>query len=198
MVVEDLPLVGGHVALDLLNTLEPRLPDGTERLPTPADLLVWARRTPVLPDADAAEVERAWAADPAAAAAALADVHRIRDLAGRALTHDTDALAALAARWAQAVARSTLEPASGAAAVLTVGTDPARRVADRLADAAVELLRSDLSRLKECPLPEGGCGWLFLDKSRNGSRRWCSMSDCGTQYKSRRLTARRRAGRTGS
>jgi predicted RNA-binding Zn ribbon-like protein len=197
--VEDLPLVGGHVALDLLNTVEPRLPDGTDRLPTPADLLAWARRTPVLPDADVAEVERAWAADPDAAGAALADVHRIRDLAGRAVTRDPDALAALGARWAEAVSRSVLQPATGdPAAVLTVGTDPARRIADRLADAAVDLLRSDLSRLKECPLPEGGCGWLFLDRSRNGSRRWCSMADCGTQYKSRRLTARRRAGRTES
>lgn len=195
----DVPLVGGHVALDLLNTLEPRLPDGTEHLTTPAAVLAWARRTPVLPDPDAAEVDRAWAADPAAAAAARADVLRIRDLTGRALTRDAGALAALAARWAQAVARATLEPADGPpVAVLTVGTDPAHRVADRLADAAVALLRSDLSRLKACPLDEGGCGWLFLDQSRNGSRRWCSMADCGTQYKSRRLTARRRAGRAAS
>jgi predicted RNA-binding Zn ribbon-like protein len=54
----------------------------------------------------------------------------------------------------------------------------------------------DLDRVRVCPLDEGGCGWVFLDRSRNGSRRWCAMADCGTQAKSRRLTARRRATRS--
>lgn len=42
--------------------------------------------------------------------------------------------------------------------------------------SAVELFTSgQLAEVKECP----ACGWLFLDKSRNGSRKWCSMSTCG-------------------
>lgn len=42
--------------------------------------------------------------------------------------------------------------------------------------SAVELFTSSqLTEVKECP----ACGWLFLDKSRNGSRKWCSMSTCG-------------------
>ncbi|WP_142687025.1 CGNR zinc finger domain-containing protein [Chitinophaga polysaccharea] len=42
--------------------------------------------------------------------------------------------------------------------------------------SAVELFTSSqLAEVKECP----ACGWLFLDKSRNGSRKWCSMSTCG-------------------
>ena len=52
--------------------------------------------------------------------------------------------------------------------------------------AAAELLTSDkLDRVRECPAPDG-CGWLFLDTSRNSSRRWCSMSDCGNLAKVRR------------
>jgi predicted RNA-binding Zn ribbon-like protein len=193
---DDLPLVGGHVALDMLNTLEPRLPDGLERLAAPTVLLNWARRTAVLSDADASAVARAWDADPPAADAALTDVHALRDTTSRALAGEPAALAALTARWASAMSRSALEPAAGGpGAVLSIGTDPALRIADRLADAAVDLLRSDLGRLKACPLDEGGCGWLFLDRSRNGSRRWCSMEDCGTHNKSRRLTERRRARR---
>jgi predicted RNA-binding Zn ribbon-like protein len=56
--------------------------------------------------------------------------------------------------------------------------------------AAVDLLRdaSRLRRLKLC----GQCRWLFLDHSRNRSRRWCSMSECGAQVKMRRYRARRR------
>jgi predicted RNA-binding Zn ribbon-like protein len=69
-------------------------------------------------------------------------------------------------------------------------------VPDRLAHAAVDLVRGlDVRQLKACPLDEGGCGWLFLDRSRNGSRRWCSMDDCGARAKARRLTARRRTNR---
>ena len=45
------------------------------------------------------------------------------------------------------------------------------------------------------PPEAGGCGWLFLDQSRNGSRRWCRMADCGSTAKARRLTERRRAAR---
>jgi predicted RNA-binding Zn ribbon-like protein len=45
-----------------------------------------------------------------------------------------------------------------------------------LVKSAVELLTTDKAdTIKECP----ACGWLFLDKSRNGSRKWCSMSTCG-------------------
>jgi predicted RNA-binding Zn ribbon-like protein len=77
-----------------------------------------------------------------------------------------------------------------------VGTDPARLVDDRLAYAAVEVTTAvDLRHLRSCPVADGGCGWLFLDRSRNGSRRWCAMGDCGTTAKARRLTARRRAAR---
>ncbi|MEQ9440472.1 MAG: CGNR zinc finger domain-containing protein [Cyclobacteriaceae bacterium] len=49
--------------------------------------------------------------------------------------------------------------------------------------SAHALLLSDLlGRVKECQ----ACGWLFLDKSKNGSRRWCNMQTCGSSAKSRR------------
>jgi len=41
-----------------------------------------------------------------------------------------------------------------------------------------------LDRVKRCANPE--CGWLFLDDSRAGRRRWCSMSACGNRAKARR------------
>jgi predicted RNA-binding Zn ribbon-like protein len=48
--------------------------------------------------------------------------------------------------------------------------------------AAIDLLMSsDLAHLKAC----GGCGWLFLDSSKNHSRKWCRMSDCGNVAKVR-------------
>lgn len=53
--------------------------------------------------------------------------------------------------------------------------------------SAIDLLvsKSDLERVKQC---EGDpCGWLFFDTSRNRSRRWCSMADCGNRAKARRF-----------
>ena len=61
--------------------------------------------------------------------------------------------------------------------------------------AAGELLRSkgDLARLRECG--SATCEWLFIDKSRNHTRRWCDMNDCGNRAKVRRFRARQRAPR---
>ena len=54
--------------------------------------------------------------------------------------------------------------------------------------AADLLTSSDLSRLRQC---EGNnCGWIFLDTSRNRSRRWCDMQDCGNRAKVRRFRQR--------
>jgi predicted RNA-binding Zn ribbon-like protein len=56
--------------------------------------------------------------------------------------------------------------------------------------AAGDLLASDESgRIREC----GGddCGWMYVDRSRNGLRRWCQMEVCGTKEKSRQRALRR-------
>ncbi|GCE27339.1 hypothetical protein KDA_28230 [Dictyobacter alpinus] len=51
------------------------------------------------------------------------------------------------------------------------------------------LLSPELRRVKECP--GDGCGWLFLDKSRNQSRRWCNGQDCGNRVRVRQHYQRR-------
>jgi len=57
--------------------------------------------------------------------------------------------------------------------------------------AAVELLGNEPSgRLKQCPGEH--CGWFFLDATKRGNRRWCSMSECGQDAKSVRRRARLR------
>jgi predicted RNA-binding Zn ribbon-like protein len=188
-------IVGGHVALELVNTVAPRVPGGTEYIGTPAELVAWARRIDLVADGEAAE----------AGETARRSVLEIREATYAVLTaavegRDAPAtdLRVLSEHWAGAAARSTLAAGGpdGPPARLVVGADPATRIQDRLAFAAADLVQTaDLARIRVCPLDEGGCGWLFLDRSRNGSRRWCAMADCGTQAKSRRLTARRRVTR---
>ena len=56
-------------------------------------------------------------------------------------------------------------------------------------DAAARLLTSpDCRRVRECK--ENTCRWLFLDRSKNHSRRWCNMQICGNRVKARRFYAR--------
>jgi predicted RNA-binding Zn ribbon-like protein len=58
--------------------------------------------------------------------------------------------------------------------------------------AAANLLASpDAARLRVCA--DAACGWFFVDRSRNGLRRWCSMADCGTKAKGRRRAAKQSA-----
>ncbi|MBN1859137.1 CGNR zinc finger domain-containing protein [Candidatus Bipolaricaulota bacterium] len=60
-----------------------------------------------------------------------------------------------------------------------------------LARSAADLLTSDeRDRVRRCAGPD--CGWLFVDISRNHSRRWCDMADCGNRAKARRSYARKR------
>jgi predicted RNA-binding Zn ribbon-like protein len=61
-----------------------------------------------------------------------------------------------------------------------------------IARSAAELLTgAQLARVKFCP--GHGCGWLFVDRTRNGRRRWCEMEVCGSRAKMQRYHQRRRS-----
>jgi predicted RNA-binding Zn ribbon-like protein len=179
--------------------------DPEEYLPDPAALLDWAGRAGVVDDGEAAVVGGAWQARPRAARAALTEVRELREALHAVILGaiglgpvSQPALDLVHGRWVAAAGRSrlVLRPGTVPPVGLAVGTVPELLIPDRLAEAAIELVRTaDPVRLRRCPTQEGGCGWLFYDRSRNGSRRWCRMADCGTEVKSRRLTERRRAAR---
>jgi predicted RNA-binding Zn ribbon-like protein len=210
---DELRIVGGHPALDLVNTVAPRVPGetgGRDYLPDPAELLAWSRRIGIIDPAEAEAVEAAWRSVPDLSSQALRATVEIREATYLALAPRAAEVGAVPAefeqgqgsaferlmlRWAAASARSILVPSDSGPGVaeLRIGTSPALTIPDRLVAAAVDLLRTvELRQLRACPVDEGGCGFLFLDRSRNGSRRWCSMDDCGTRAKIRKLSARRR------
>lgn len=71
--------------------------------------------------------------------------------------------------------------------------DPFERAIMLISLSATDLLTSPLvSRIRECA--DEGCGWIFIDHSKNRTRRWCSMSDCGNLAKARRFQERKRKG----
>lgn len=204
--IAELPLVAGHPAIDLVNTVTPRLPVPDEdHLSTPGDLLIWARRVGIAVEEELAAVAGAWGTSPGAAARALSAVKEIRGSLetvlswrlgfGTNIAEVEQTLDFLARQWASAAGRTTLVVGgdNGETAQLMTGTVPTLLVQDRVAMAVVDLLcHTDLSHLGMCDVEHGGCGWLFIDHSRNKTRKWCTMDDCGAQAKARRLTDRRR------
>jgi predicted RNA-binding Zn ribbon-like protein len=64
-------------------------------------------------------------------------------------------------------------------------TDPVARALMILAISAADVMSSVQDRVRMCANED--CGWIFIDRSRNQIRRWCSMSDCGNLAKARKF-----------
>jgi predicted RNA-binding Zn ribbon-like protein len=192
--------VGGDPALDLINTVDwtSRGPEH-ERLESFDQLTRWAEGAGVIDAAAGRRLRRLGEAHPRAAAAALALALQARDtlreLFGAIARGDsTDPELARFNRLLQEALRG-LEVAPAPAAGeggwgwrwRGEGSDP-RAVVWRVLWAAASLLRSvEIGRVRVCDSDD--CGWMFVDRSRNGLRRWCQMRTCGTMEKTRRRRA---------
>lgn len=206
-------LVGGRLCLDFANSVRrwPREgPDGPrdeadERLVGYADLLAWSGRVGALDEEAMVRLWREAERRPEDARAAHARAVRLRD-------------AVYAAGWSLAHGRaprpadlSVLESEAQAARARQRLTVRDRALSWRLAVderaldgplAAVALsadeyfTSGDLSRLHVCPGDD--CGWLFEDTTRNRSRQWCDMGDCGNLAKVRRFRSKESRKRPGA
>jgi predicted RNA-binding Zn ribbon-like protein len=206
--VEQIDLHGGRLCLDFANTAVWRLgPQPDETLVDYAALLAWSRRAGSLAPAEVEDLRRAADAQPGEAAAVVVRAIALREaihllfvaaILGRAPRPED--LAVLNAELAEAMARAAIQP-NGAG----FAWDWPPRAADAgradasltrplwpVARSAAELLTSpELGRVKRCP--GTNCGWLFLDTSKNASRRWCDMAVCGNRARVRAFAARKRA-----
>jgi hypothetical protein len=81
-----------------------------------------------------------------------------------------------------------LRPVVTATGVELTGDTPASRA---VAIAATLTAQGGFDRLKLCHAHD--CAWAFYDRSRNGSRTWCSMAVCGNREKARTFRAARPA-----
>jgi predicted RNA-binding Zn ribbon-like protein len=98
-------------------------------------------------------------------------------------------LATLQSAMRDAAVHRDLVAGSGGYALDWPDTAMPERVIWPLATSVVDvLLSADRARLKQCASDD--CNWLFRDASRNRSRRWCEMSQCGNRAKARRYAAR--------
>jgi predicted RNA-binding Zn ribbon-like protein len=141
---------------------------GEERLTDPGALAAWAAGEGLAGTFDESELER---------------VIAFREALRRLLVDraDAEAVAAAAGDARLAVAfepEVRLVPAEGGL------------IAALLAIIARAQAEGTWSRLKACPAD--GCHWAFYDRSRNRSRTWCSMRECGNRAKARGYRARQR------
>lgn len=204
MPVDRLSLLGGRLCLDFVNTLDPRWgEENTDFLDSYAALVAWAVHANALTLDQRQALGREAAARPAEAAATLAAAVALREalfrLFGALGEGDEPAaadLGALNGALAAAMAHANVEPNGDRFAW---GWREDECALDRplwpVVRSAAELLTGpDLGRLRACPADR--CDWLFVDDTKNRSRRWCSMKDCGSQDKARTYYQRRRAARS--
>ena len=146
----------------------------TETLNTPADLAAWAKaaKPPTTREFEAALTLRE-------------SIYRLFNAQadGKAAPRE---LEALNQALAQAPARITLKRGrDGYSWDVEANSATALAFLAPVIWSAGDLLAGPrLARVRRCANPE--CGWLFLDDSRAGKRRWCSMSACGNRAKARR------------
>ncbi len=191
-------LVGGRVSLDLVNTVSwPGTAREHDWLDRAGNVVEWAVAAGILTRTAAESLSAQEDADSSGAATSLTTVHRHRRVVAGVLgpvargrppaPADVEALNELVA---MASVHRAIDPSS-----LTWGWSPPTRLQDItrpvVIDAASVVTDSDHSRLGHCP----ACGWLFYDHTRNRSRRWCDMADCGSRQKARRYYNRQRESR---
>jgi predicted RNA-binding Zn ribbon-like protein len=128
-----------------------------------------------------------------ATAADLRRAHELRDaLRGLALANNgVPAGGGAAAVLEQAAAEGRLTVRYGGGARLEASAPGVPGALGEIAGVvAAAMLDGTWSRLKACRREV--CQWLFYDRSRNSSARWCVMSVCGNRTKTRAYRARRR------
>lgn len=187
--MEKVKFIGGALCLDFVNTVGGRK-DGAvlrEKIVSDGDLLHWGELAGLIPYSrhnGSSAVERAIAIREALYRILKSTIDS-RTPAAADLDLFNRELAAVRSHRRLALRNEKFEWAwSGP-------PSPAEQIFGEVLESSAELLTSpSLARLRECRGPE--CGWLFLDTSRNRSRHWCDMRDCGNLAKVRRFRSRNR------
>jgi predicted RNA-binding Zn ribbon-like protein len=189
-----LTLLGGRHSLDFANTADWHASDSPiETLTSYSELVVWSVHAGILAEHQSRQMLTEAERLPADSTAVLNRAIALREAIYRifsAITHGHEPqaadLAVLNAELSRTLAQSRIVLAAEGFTWDWAGGEVAldRMLWAVVHDAADLLTSGDLARVGQCA--DGRCGWIFLDTSRNRSRRWCSMEDCGNRAKARR------------
>lgn len=185
---------GGTLCLDFCNSGQGmRGSRRAEWISGFGDLVDWLDAAGAIAHAHAVRLRHAGEKAPAAASAAWKHAIVLREALFRvfnAAARGADAaradLESIEAAFATTLASSRLEwSGEGYAWRLDPVAAAPRMIVQPIVKSAVDLLTSEkLSRLGRCSSET--CFWLFLDETKNRSRRWCEMASCGNLAKVRR------------
>jgi len=190
----DFDFTGGRLCLDFVNTVHDRASTPRDMLCSYDDLLVWGQQAGILSDADASALREQTVQYPADAAqtlqqavAARETIYRIFQAIAEGTSPAAADLAAFNVVLAQTMIHGRIVPE--VAGFAWHWEDSSARRLDRVLwplvrSAADVLTSSDLEHVRLCAAED--CGWLFLDESKNHTRRWCDMKTCGNRAKARR------------
>jgi predicted RNA-binding Zn ribbon-like protein len=197
---KDWKQLGGWLCLDFVNTVD-RESDGytEEWLSSYGDLIAWSQHTQIISNQQATQLQASAAQQPELAIIVFETAIALRETIYRIFSalaannevvkHDLDALNA---SLKEALPR--LEITCTTNGFIWSWADNGNQldcILWRIVRSAADLLTSkQLSQVRECA--SVGCGWIFLDTSRNRSRRWCNMDTCGNRAKAHRHYERRK------
>jgi predicted RNA-binding Zn ribbon-like protein len=195
--------IGGSLCLDFVNTVGGRVGNRPytvlrDKLVTYEDLVTWGRLAGLISSAGVRSLKRSAAGNPIVAAAVLKRTVALREALYRVFRSVVDGprtvrndIEILERELAIARDHERLSPSARAFVWTWDDRDALDRMLWAVSRSAAELLTSkELLKLRHCGGDE--CGWMFLDTSRNRSRQWCDMRDCGNRAKVRRFRERRR------
>jgi predicted RNA-binding Zn ribbon-like protein len=192
-------LVGGHLAVDFVNTVGGFEPSLEELLPSYSDLVAWAEQAGLLTREHAERLRAVAETEPHPAIAALRAARQLRahldavlraELASRA--PEEGHLEAIREAYLAALARAHFTKHAPYGWQWSTSSADPHSVLWPLAHHIIDLLSSaDLTRLKECST--SNCRWLYLDNTKNHNRRWCTADKCGANARMRRYRAAKRS-----
>jgi predicted RNA-binding Zn ribbon-like protein len=191
-------LIGLRLCLDFCNTIDNRTsPPTDEHLPDYGELLRWAVAAGALRSPDAARLAAEARHHPREAERVVEAAHEVRQAFFRVVTRrrptDED-LAQISRFVADALAHTALSRSGDSYRLELAAPASLESVLWPVARSMADVLTSgDLARVRMCEMHHlGECTWVFLDDTRNGTRRWCDMRVCGNRAKARRHYQRKR------
>jgi predicted RNA-binding Zn ribbon-like protein len=188
--------VGGWLGLDFNNTVQ------SYKLHNPnydyfksySDLTLWARQAELITQEEEQRLNRKGAEMPQKAEQLLDKARAMRDDINSLFSTiaagerpEGEVLKRLNSQLAEAMAHACIEQTEDGYTWGWAGfPDEMESLLWPIVRSAAELLVNNekLERVRECA--GDACGWLFVDTSKNHSRRWCDMRDCGNTAKAKR------------
>ena len=195
----ELPIQGGWLCLDFANTIYNRKSRISEDyLSSYHSILTWTRKVNCLEDDEIGVLSRLAKMNPGMAEAGQIEIQMARESLFMIFQSITKGLKPAGSEISQFnrnlsqsmsmlrlrmnenyTAKWTWEPGDSS---LLLPLFPIYK-------SAYDLLTSNfLQKVKECP----SCSWLFLDSTKNRSRKWCDMQSCGSSAKARRYYLRKK------